>query len=88
MYANLIAVIDLSPRLVVPHEAVIFAGPRKLVFIDEGGGLMRPVEVELGVRDDEGFEVKKGLAVGMRVVTSGNFLIGAESRLRSALGAW
>lgn len=88
MYANLIAVIDLSPRLVVPHEAVIFAGPRKLVFVDEGGGLMRPVEVELGVRDDEGFEVKKGLAVGMRVVTSGNFLIGAESRLRSALGAW
>jgi len=88
MYADLAAIIDLSPRLVVPHEAVIFAGARKIVFVDQGGGLMRPVEVELGVRDDAGFEVKKGLAAGMRVVTSGNFLIGAESRLRSALGAW
>lgn len=72
----------------MPGDAVIFAGPRRLVFIDEGGGGMRPVEVQLGVRGEGGYEVIEGLAAGQRVVTSGNFLIGAESRLRSALGAW
>lgn len=88
MFAHASFVVRLPERLVVPHEAVIFAGARRLVFVDEGAGKMRPVEVTLGPRDDRGWEVKSGLEVGMRVVTSGNFLLGAESRLRSAVGAW
>lgn len=88
MFAHASFIARRPERLVVPHEAVIFAGARRLVFVDEGAGKMRPVEVTLGVRDDRGWEVKSGLALGMRVVTSGNFLLGAESRLRSAVGAW
>ncbi len=88
MFAEARLTVTLPDRLVIPHEAVVFAGPRKLVFVDEGGGRMRPVEVELGARGDDGYEVRKGVVAGLRVVTSGNFLIGAESRLRSAVGAW
>lgn len=88
MYADALLEVRLPERLIVPSDAVIFAGPRRLVFIDEGGGRMRPVEVELGLAGADGYEVRSGLAAGQRVVTSGNFLIGAESRLRSALGAW
>ncbi|MCC6622897.1 MAG: efflux RND transporter periplasmic adaptor subunit [Deltaproteobacteria bacterium] len=88
MYADAVLEVRRPEALVVPEEAVIFAGPRRVVFVDQGGGLMRPVEVTLGARGVDGFEVVKGLSEGQRVVTSGNFLIGAESRLRSALGVW
>lgn len=88
MYAQAVMTSRREARLTVPHEAVIFAGPRRLVFVDEGAGKLRPVEVTLGVRDDHGWEVRSGLIAGQRVVTSGNFLLGAESRLRSAVGAW
>lgn len=88
MYADARLDVILPERLVVPASAVIFAGPRRIVFVDEGGGRMRPHEVVLGVEGDDGYEVVSGLSAGQRVVTSGNFLIGAESRLRSALDAW
>ncbi len=88
MYADATVEVTLPARLVVPESAVIFAGPRKVVFVDEGGGMMRPVEVGLGLRGEDGYEVERGLEEGVRVVTSGNFLIGAESRLRSALGTF
>jgi multidrug efflux pump subunit AcrA (membrane-fusion protein) len=44
-----------------------------------------PREVELGAKADSFYQVKSGLLEGERVVTSGNFLIDSESRLKSAL---
>jgi Cu(I)/Ag(I) efflux system membrane fusion protein len=40
--------------------------------------------VKLGLKGEDTFEVVEGLKAGDVVVTSGNFLIAAESRLRSA----
>ena len=88
MYANVEIRVDLGPRLQIPIDAVIYTGPRRLVFVDLGEGRFRPQEVTLGARSGEAVEVVAGLRPGDVIVTSGNFLIAAESRIRSAAKLW
>jgi Cu(I)/Ag(I) efflux system membrane fusion protein len=88
MYANVELSVERGERLVVPESAVIYAGPRRLVFVDLGEGKLRPQEIEVGVKTGDWYEVRKGLSAGQKVVTSGNFLVAAESRLKSASGQW
>jgi Cu(I)/Ag(I) efflux system membrane fusion protein len=88
MYASVVFEVDLGERLAVPVSAVVFTGPRRLVFVDLGEGRLRPQAVELGARTEGWYEVTDGLEAGDIVVTSGTFLIAAESRLRSALEFW
>jgi len=88
MYANVELVSERGERLVVPEEAVLYTGPRRLVFLDLGEGRLRPQEIEVGVKSGDFYEVLAGLEEGDLVVTSGNFLVAAESRLKSALHHW
>jgi Cu(I)/Ag(I) efflux system membrane fusion protein len=88
MYADVELAVDLGERLVIPSSAVIYTGPRRLVFVDLGEGRLRPQEIEVGVRAGDHVEVTQGLEPGDVVVISGNFLIAAESRIRSATGYW
>ena len=88
MFANVMIEVDLGARLQVPESAVIYTGARRLVFLDLGEGRLRPQEVELGAKGGDYYEVIKGVREGDVVVTSGNFLIAAESRIRSALEYW
>lgn len=88
MYADVQIDVDLGERLVIPQEAVIYSGTRRLVFVDLGEGRLQPKDVEVGVRAAGMIEVLDGLAEGERVVSSGNFLIAAESRIRSATTIW
>jgi Cu(I)/Ag(I) efflux system membrane fusion protein len=88
MYADVHLQIDGGERLQVPESAVIYTGPRRLVFVDLGDGRLEPREVELGADAGEVYEVLGGLSEGERVVTSGNFLIAAESRIRSTAEYW
>jgi membrane fusion protein, copper/silver efflux system len=55
-----------------------------VVFVDAGGGRLVPREVSLGPKAGDVFVVERGLKAGDVVVTSGNFLIAAESKLRAA----
>ncbi|HET9450698.1 MAG TPA: efflux RND transporter periplasmic adaptor subunit, partial [Aggregicoccus sp.] len=84
MFADVRFAVKAGPRLQIPEEAVLYTGPRKLVFVDLGEGKLRPQEVELGLKGEGAWEVLSGLASGDRVVTQGNFMLAAESRLRSA----
>ena len=88
MYANVEIRVNLGPRLQIPTDAVIYTGPRRLVFVNLGEGRFRPQEVTLGARSGEAVEVRAGLRPGDVIVTSGNFLIAAESRIRSAARLW
>jgi Cu(I)/Ag(I) efflux system membrane fusion protein len=88
MYANVDLGEERGERLVVPEEAVIYAGPRRLVFLDLGEGRLRAQEIEVGIKTGDYYEVLSGLDEGDVVVTSGNFLIAAESRLKSAATQW
>ncbi|MBI3845391.1 MAG: efflux RND transporter periplasmic adaptor subunit [Planctomycetes bacterium] len=85
-YATVSIAIDLGEQLVVDDGAVLDTGSRQIVFVDDGDGRFEPREVTIGERSDGIAVVRTGLAVGERVVTSGNFLIDSESRLRAALG--
>lgn len=88
MYAEVLFERALGKRLAVPEEAVLYAGDRRYVFLDLGDGRLRPQAVTLGLWAGEWVEILDGLAAGDRVVTSGNFLIAAEARLKLALDHW
>lgn len=86
MYANAELKIDYGRRLVVPQEAVMDSGTEQLIFIAHEGGYFEPRKVQLGPKVDNTLIVLSGLKAGERVVTSANFLIDSESKLKSAAG--
>jgi Cu(I)/Ag(I) efflux system membrane fusion protein len=83
MFADVLLEEDAGERLQVPSSAVLYTGPRRIVFVDEGHGRLVPRDVVLGARSGDRDEVVRGLSQGERVVTHGNFLIAAESRLQA-----
>jgi membrane fusion protein, copper/silver efflux system len=74
-----------EPVLAVPEDAILDSGDRRIVIIEKGEGRFEPRPVEIGRRGAGYVEIKKGVAEGDVVVTSANFLIDAESNLKSAL---
>lgn len=76
--------LQFPPGIVIPTDAVLDSGAKKIVFIDRGEGFFEPRQVEVGRRVNEGIEVLQGLAEGERIVVSGNFLIDSESRMKLA----
>jgi membrane fusion protein, copper/silver efflux system len=69
--------------LMVPSEAVIETGTRRVVMLSEGDGKFRPVNVETGAQGGGQTEIRSGLSVGQRVVVSGQFLIDSEASLKA-----
>lgn len=88
MYADATFSIPVGEVLQVPEDAVLFAGRTRLVFVERDGDRLTPVEVTTGLRANGRIEIREGLKPGDRVVVSGNFLVAAESRLRSAARYW
>ncbi len=87
MYATVEILADAyREALVIPNEAVIDSGRRQLVFVSLGEGRFAPRDVTLGLPGQDGtVEVAVGLADGDAVVTSGQFLLDSESRLKEAV---
>lgn len=88
MFANVELRMPGRDLVAVPTEAVLHTGERDFVFVDLGEGRLQPRRVELGATFGESVEVRSGLEEGETIVTSGNFLIAAESRLQQALEQW
>jgi Cu(I)/Ag(I) efflux system membrane fusion protein len=70
--------------VVIPAEAVVRSGKRTQVFLVKGEGKFEPREVTLGVSTEGLVQVLQGLEEGEQVVTSSQFLIDSESKLREA----
>jgi len=87
MYADVELEGDLGVRLTVPDSAVLSSGTRDIVFVDRGEGYFDPREVRIGVRLPGSVEILDGLHEGESVVTSANFLVDSESKLKAALEA-
>ncbi len=85
MYANVELRVSLGTRLAIPQEAVIESGQKQVVFLHHGGGKLEPRLIKTGVKTGEWSEVLEGLKEGEHIVTSANFLIDSESRLKSVV---
>jgi Cu(I)/Ag(I) efflux system membrane fusion protein len=86
MYAGVEITIRLGDKVAVPEGAIIDTGIRKVAIVDKGAGYFEPRDVKLGTKAGDYYEVLDGLKVGERVVTSANFLIDSESKLKEAVG--
>ncbi len=87
MYATAEIVAQLEGgNILAPSEAIIDAGTRKVVFVSLGNGRFEPREVKTGVSAEDGMTVVlEGLVSGETIVTSGQFLLDAESRMKQAI---
>jgi len=73
-------------RTLAPRESVIDTGERKVAFVSKGKGRFEPRQVRTGVETDGAMiEILEGLAPDEQVVTSGQFLLDSEARVREAL---
>jgi len=85
MYGEAVLKTAVRKGLLVPLDAVLDSGIRKIVFVALGEGKFEPREVLTGPASGDQVEVSKGLQVGEDVVTGAAFLVDSESRLRAAL---
>ncbi len=87
MYAN----VRIESRLgravtAVLGEAIIRSGKRNVAFVAKGGGKFEPRDVIVGAEGQDGYvEILAGLQSGEEVVTSAQFLLDSESRLKEAI---
>ncbi len=85
MFANVTLFVDPQlDALVVPSEAIVRSGSREQVFVVREPGKFEPRDVTLGVSAGGMTQILSGVAVGEQVVTSSQFLIDSESKLREA----
>ena len=81
MYAQVALGGDTRAGLLVPSEAVIRTGTRNIVMLAKGDGRYHPAEVRTGREGGGQTEILEGLAVGEKVVASGQFLLDSEASL-------
>ncbi len=85
MFANVTLYVDSqSDAIVVPSEAIVRSGSREQVFVVREPGKFEPREVTLGVSAEGMTQILSGIVAGEQVVTSSQFLIDSESKLREA----
>jgi membrane fusion protein, copper/silver efflux system len=84
MFVNVSLRAKPQPQLVVPRDAVLDTGVRKLVLVDEGDNrfALREITATLG---QEVYAVQSGLKVGERVARNIQFLVDSETQLRQAV---
>jgi multidrug efflux pump subunit AcrA (membrane-fusion protein) len=85
MFANVDLKINYGTQILVPQEAVMDSGDKQYVFLVHDGGVFEPRSIQMGAKMDGKVVVLSGLKPGDTIVTSGNFLVDSESRLKSAM---
>jgi len=72
--------------ILIPSEAIIRSGERTIVFVVREKGRFTPREITPGLAlENDKVQVLEGLAPGDIVVTSGQFLLDSESKLKEAV---
>jgi len=70
--------------LKIPRDALIATGTRQTVIKALGEGKFQPIDVSVGMQQNDQVEILSGLAEGDEVVVSGQFLIDSESSLQAS----
>lgn len=88
MFAQIEIAHHMGEGLLVPTSAVLRTGQRDIAFMVHGDHQFMPVEVKLDpVQFGDRYHILEGLEAGEQIVTSANFLIDSESRIRLGGGA-
>jgi multidrug efflux pump subunit AcrA (membrane-fusion protein) len=69
---------DLREALAVPASAVLRHEGRSFVFVPDGPGRYRRVDVKTGIESGDRVEVTEGLTAGQEVVVQGAFVLKSE----------
>jgi YHS domain-containing protein len=83
MFVDLEFKVQAPAGISVPQESVLDSGMQKIVYVETEEGVFQPRNVQIGSAYGNRVTVTGGLAEGDRIVTSGNFLIDSESRMKS-----
>lgn len=86
-YVDAVFKAGVQSRLAVPVEAVLYSSEGAYVIEQLGDGRFRPVMVETGITAEGMTEITEGLKHGQQIVTSGQFMLDAESSLRGGMAA-
>ncbi len=70
--------------LVIPSKAVLRTGERDTVLVERSPGKYEPRDVTLGISSEGLVQILAGVEEGEEIVTSAQFLIDSESKLREA----
>jgi len=70
--------------ITIPSEAVVRSGERDQVFVVREPGKFEPRTVKVGLTAEGLTQITEGVDVGEEVVTSSQFLIDSESKLRES----
>ncbi|MFL5260915.1 MAG: efflux RND transporter periplasmic adaptor subunit, partial [Anaeromyxobacteraceae bacterium] len=85
LYGDVVLETGAAEGLTVPSDAVVDTGERQYVFVARDAGRFEPRTVRVGARAGDEVQVLEGVAEGDLVVTTANFLVDSESRLRAAV---
>jgi len=86
MYGDVVISAGVTKQIVaIPTEAVVRTGSRAMIFIDKGEGKFEPREVTIGLESGGKTEIISGVEPGESIVTSAQFLLDSESKLREAV---
>lgn len=84
MFVDVDFPITMPSTLAIQSDAILNAGIEKIVFVDKGDGFFEPRQVQIGRRLGHKVEIINGLMPGERIVSSGNFFVDSESRMKMA----
>lgn len=79
--------LETHSALTVPAAAIVRTGTDPIVFIVESEGVFKPRVVKTGVEDGGFVQILSGLQAGERVVSTGAFLIDAQSQITGGQSA-
>jgi Cu(I)/Ag(I) efflux system membrane fusion protein len=85
MYGDVVIELGRASGVVVPSEALVDTGEFQYVFLARHGGRFEPRRVRAGARSGDRVQILEGVAPDDLVVTTANFLLDSESRLRAAI---
>ena len=85
LYGTIHLDLPATTGLMVPAEAVVDTGEMHYLFVAKEGGRFEPRTVKIGAHLKDRIEILSGVTEGETVVTTGNFLVDSESRLRAAI---
>ncbi|MCM2279880.1 MAG: efflux RND transporter periplasmic adaptor subunit [Oligoflexia bacterium] len=86
-FVNVSILSPLGEQVTVPFDAVLDTGKQAWIFVEDGSGNFEPRVVTLKFQAGDEVAVGAGLTGGERIVTSANFLIDSESRLKGVVAA-